>query len=237
MAKKRKIKPFTGKRQRKGIVLFVIILLVIVGFIAFKLVEAHDQKQKNKAFYEILVNDGKPSKYYNPTKINPKGVKISPLPVDQSYLVPQDLGNGMVGIPEIGIQFPLPEEINDLIYYQKVPNSVWFSRKSLIDVEPTACAASMAPMGYFGKIYKSDLTSDNPSGNWRTNESVLKRMTQEWVDESSGTIMSAQVKEFDEFYLLFEGPQAYCLFDTEYDDSGLVNIKPLKSIIPQIELL
>jgi len=237
MAKKRKIKPFMGKKQRKGIVFFVIILLAVVGFIGLKLVEVHDQKQKNKAFYEAYVNDGKPSKYYNPTKINPKGVKISPLPVDQSYLVPQSLGDGIVAIPELGIKFPLPEEINDLIYYQELPDGVRFSRKSLIDVESLACAASMAPMGYFGKIYKSDLTPDNPSGNWRTNESVLKRMTQEWVDKSSGAIMSAQVKEFDEFYLLFEGPQAYCLFDTEYDDSGLVNIKSLRSIIPQIELL
>jgi hypothetical protein len=157
------------------------------------------------------VNSLKPDKAPPTIQTNPTS---SPTPVPAI----QSCGNDQCVIKELGIKFATPYG-SDLIYIANEKHA-WFSTKSLMK-RTNDCPPSDEPLGSISKINKSEL--DESSGNWRTRVSELKR--------------NAHAKVFNDFYVLYEGPQSVCSFNPGDSDMQTAQLQIFKDVTSSIELI
>src|SRR5258708_4439195 len=72
--------------------------------------------------------------------------------------------SGYVKIQELGIEFKLPKELQDLIYiYEPKLGFAYFSTNSLLKMDPY-CLPEYFPLGILQKVLKSSLTKNPDDG-------------------------------------------------------------------------
>lgn len=136
-----------------------------------------------------------------------------PLPPekDKSNKVPQDLGDGMIGIPELNIKFKLSEKLRGLVYYPNDLNGhkyVGFSTAILSNSNEN-CVASRSPIGIMGKTEDWELKEDEGDQHaWVFDRKLMEKYSK--MSLENGFTQPPYVIKVDSFYIYFEGPQATC---------------------------
>lgn len=127
-------------------------------------------------------------------------------------------------LENLGIKFKKPKGLEDLLFLEQSNSRATFTSQRIASQDEN-CTAEDGPLGSFTKISKEETKNDS-SGNWRRNNKTLKEMAKE---------TPPQAKEFENFYILYEGPQATCSDDEDVNNLQASQAKLLQSVVLSIE--
>lgn len=165
--------------------------------------------------------------------INPKTPET-----DKTNKLPQDLGNGVHVIPELGVKIRLPEGLRSLVYYPEEIRGHKYIRLSTAELTNLGeyCVASQSPLGVMGRTEFTELKDDvgDPHA-WVIDAELMEKYSN--LSQEIGFTQPPYVKRLDSFYIYFEGPQATCSEDESVQSVQSSQTKLIPSIIQTIEKL
>ena len=208
--------------KNKHPILFLVIIAILLAYAGWK-VYAQDAIQS----MQTPKLDG--SVEYSIRK--PDSPRVSPTP-DKRNMTPINLGNNVLGIPELGIKIKVPDGLIDLVYYKQAEDSVLFSTARLTNLAEN-CMASLGPVRGLKKTLKAGLSAED--------ELDLKKRTTVHYSDLAGSNTPANVKEFTDFYIsLLSGVHIPCGYKDNNETDNDINDEQdrlSRNILAQIEQL
>ncbi len=126
-------------------------------------------------------------------------------------------------VPELGVEIPLSNDIKDLQYSKSSYGGIVFSTKKLSESSKGFCSevGESYPLGITYKKLKTSLSTD-PESRWTDRLDGLK-----------DSVQKGHAKEFEDFFVYNDGPQAPCSDEESVNEMQSVQSEALDKAISQ----